>query len=502
VKRPGWQALLEACAGRSKPDAIIIRNKSRLGREHVELQFRMKQILDAGVRIVEYQTDTPVDFSTATSKFVSGVESYANEMQRESTAKDTREKFAKLARRADRVPGGKLYGYRIPPGAKPNPSTGRYDGQREIHPEERKVVERIFEQRARGYGYQRIANALMDDGVVNPRGGRTWHVSQIASMLGNQTYIGRVLFGRERRIIRGGTKTIEKSTEPVITTERPELRIIADDLWAKAQAVNGASSSKPGTAKRWSRSGKASGALLNKNLLVPHLACGLCGGSVLVKYDPRNSEAKRETLMCQKRHLHGKDHGCASSMRLPYPWVEASVLSALEQTLKVHLWAEMVGAIVDAAQSAQTDLAPLKQEIAGLDTEIANLVKLAAKTGSEALLASLNEKEARKKTLQARLAAPVAKAADLGVAFAQADKTLGEWRTELRKDRDRAGAVLRTVFPERLRILPDGAGWKFEGAADTTAALTPEVRDYVRAVSANGSDSRARRGARTASGRG
>ena len=135
--------------------------------------------------------------------------------------------------------GGSTFGYRSMPVADPG---GRRDAngnvvlqgkRREVHEGEAVIVRRIFESYAAGVGIPRLVNQLNAEGVPGPRGGR-WSFSSLQRLLRNERLTGKAIWGQRRHERRPGSR--QKVTRPIPRSEwriaeRPELRIVSDELW-------------------------------------------------------------------------------------------------------------------------------------------------------------------------------------------------------------------------------------------------------------------------------
>ncbi|WP_223641397.1 recombinase family protein, partial [Rhodobacter sp. TJ_12] len=150
-------------------------------------------------------------------------------------AKKTREGLRGRAL-AGKSAGGLTYGYR---------AVRRYTaegepirGDREIHPEEAAVVERIMRAYAEGLSPKKIAEMLNLEGIAAPRE-KYWSASTIhgnrergTGILNNELYIGRLVWNRQHFVKDPDTGKRQARPNPPedwITEEVPHLRIISDD---------------------------------------------------------------------------------------------------------------------------------------------------------------------------------------------------------------------------------------------------------------------------------
>ena len=109
----------------------------------------------------------------------------------------------------------------------------------QVNEEQVSVIRRIFEWAAEGVGVASIVDRLNREGIPKTRGKR-WSNSPVNRILKNERYLGRQIYGQQaverepstgRRIMRNRPRSEWK------IIERPEMRIIPDDLWARTQAT-------------------------------------------------------------------------------------------------------------------------------------------------------------------------------------------------------------------------------------------------------------------------
>ena len=89
---------------------LVMSEESRLGRDRVETEYRLKQIADAGVRVFYYLGDREARLNDATGSVMESVRLYAAEMEWENGRQRTRDAMERKARQGY-VTGGVVYGY-------------------------------------------------------------------------------------------------------------------------------------------------------------------------------------------------------------------------------------------------------------------------------------------------------------------------------------------------------------------------------------------------------
>ena len=147
--------------------------------------------------------------------------------QQESANMSKRVKFGKdITAKKGRVPN-LVFGYdKIP--------DERYTLK--INEEEAKIVKEIFESYVyKGIGTTKIAWNLNDRGIRTKKTKSKWVQTSIVRMLKNPIYTGRVTNKKSEvtDFITGTRKGLPE--EEWIVVERPEMRIISDELFNRAQ---------------------------------------------------------------------------------------------------------------------------------------------------------------------------------------------------------------------------------------------------------------------------
>jgi len=112
-----------------------------------------------------------LDTSTPHGRFFVTMIAGLAQMEREQAAERTRLAMAELRRRGRRISGIAPFGYRFE------------DGDVVPVEAEQELLARILELRAEGLGARRIAAALNDAGLKNPRTGRFWSHGTVGDLL-------------------------------------------------------------------------------------------------------------------------------------------------------------------------------------------------------------------------------------------------------------------------------------------------------------------------------
>jgi DNA invertase Pin-like site-specific DNA recombinase len=146
------QRMLALIRSGVKPDFLIMQKSDRLSRrDGAEAVVELREIARAGVKIRFYAKREWFTYGDFKSNIVTFTEAEFNAEFRRMITEKTTEAFLHKAKRG-LVLGGRRFGYTNVEDDQP--------GDIVINEDERPVVVRIFELRAAGYGYTRIAKTL------------------------------------------------------------------------------------------------------------------------------------------------------------------------------------------------------------------------------------------------------------------------------------------------------------------------------------------------------
>ena len=239
------QGLLRMLNRLKEFDVIVMSELSRLGREQWKTAGALANIAANNVKVYFYLTNEELKFETAIDKFLINAYAYAAEQEREKIGQRSRDALERKAAKGHNA-GGAVFGYDLAPvyAAGVNGERTRSHTDYKINEEQAAALRGIFQMYVDGHGHTAIAwtlngNAEFADKLIRYFGGRayssprqgkrgsgSWAPSSIRSMLYNPRYIGKVPYGKYSN---------GKRQEQYLLTDRPDLRIIDQALWDRAQ---------------------------------------------------------------------------------------------------------------------------------------------------------------------------------------------------------------------------------------------------------------------------
>jgi hypothetical protein len=271
-------------------------------------------------------------------------------------------------------------------------------------------VRRVFGCFVAGKSIGWIARELTRQKV--PKGHRSskpgWHTQQVRRMLANAKYVGRWTWGRTTTVrdSAGRKKQVPVGDGEPVVRDRPDLRIIAQEVWNQAAAriakLNDTFGLKGGQKPRGPKPNPAD--VYPRSPLGGLLACGACGG--------RMHQAQSNARRCYA--CAGAKKGlCGMTTQVPAVRAEGELTAFVLDLLRG--WPEWVGqvyrrtcAIVrEAAARVPDERERDRKRAAELGQQIDRLLDLSVAGGgdSPALAKRLREAEREKADTDARLAA-------------------------------------------------------------------------------------------------
>ncbi|MEA3013336.1 MAG: site-specific recombinase [Sphingomonadales bacterium] len=266
MMRPGLQKLL-AASHEGLFETVLVESIDRLSRDQEDIAHMHKRFRHRGIAIISLMEGE-------ISSLHVGLKGTMSMMYIEDLSRRTHRGLQQRALEGESA-GGTCYGYDI---ERRHDARGeRIGGIRHINEAQAQIVRRIFTDYCGGKSPKKIAFELNAEGIPGPRGG-TWSASTIygnrrrgTGLLLNELYVGRQIWGKQSyfKDPDTGRETGRLNDESTwVRAEVPHLRIIDDEVWERARALQKALAEKGDfTAQRRPR-----------KLFSFLLKCGECGG--------------------------------------------------------------------------------------------------------------------------------------------------------------------------------------------------------------------------------
>jgi DNA invertase Pin-like site-specific DNA recombinase len=468
--RPGYQKMLKAAEAREFV-VLVVDDLSRLSRDQVESERTIRRLEFSGVRIIGVSDG--YDSQSKSRKVQRGVRGLMNEIYLDDLKDKTHRGLAGQALKKYWA-GGKPYGYSLAQ-IKDESRRDTYGNPEvigttlAIEPTQAAVVREIFGLYAEDYSQVAIAETLNRRKVPSPGSswkGRTvrrtsgWLGSTINSLLENELYRGKYHWNKSewRKDPDSGRRKMRvRPKSEWITNDMPELRILDEELWHRAQ-------------ERRARS-KIRGAAVGAGIARGHsvgggpryafsglLKCELCGSSLVII---GGSGEKNRTYGCSGNKFGGSPV-CANAIGVRQTLLESKLCTPIKRDLLTPAFLADIERRVIQKQATRskgaTDSAP---RVAALRQQIENLGEAVASGGlrnSPALAQRLTAAEEELATLLAQCARPTAQIIDLPARLAKRiAKLVDGLELKINQQPHRARAAIREICGD-IPVRPDPTG--------------------------------------------
>jgi site-specific DNA recombinase len=330
--RPSVQRLL-AAAREPKPfDVVLVDDSSRIARDIPDAIRVMQQLKFQGIRVIYISQG--IDSASEQADALVAVHGLIDSLYLKELAKKVKRGLAGQMDWGFST-GARQYGFRKilvpdPSGKKDAHGQPMALGTRiEVDPDEAKVIQMVFEWAAEGVGLTSIVERLNAKGIPGTAGKR-WSKTSVRRILQNERYLGRQIWGQQsvehepgtgRRIMRDNPRS-EWRVE-----ERPELRIVSDELWDRVQQTR-ADIRKAVASKQNLARGKDA-RFHSTHLFTGFAKCHLCGAAMTSVSGGMGSPR----LGCNRSWNQGRD-ACPNRLTIRMKVAEPQILAKLQTELQ------------------------------------------------------------------------------------------------------------------------------------------------------------------------
>ena len=313
IKRIEWLRMIEDAKDR-KFNVLLAKSFSRFGRNQRETLDAIATLRTNGIRIVFIENN--LDSEQDATKF--GLFAWLAEQE----AQQTSTRLKEIWKHYNQI--GKVhvtlasYGY-------------DYDENIKnfvINHLEANIVTKIFNLYTQGFGFNKIAKILSDEGVKTKRGG-VWAGQTISGILENEFYCGTLIQGKKRTIDVTLNKVEDIEEEEWIKHYNNHEAIIDEETFVRVlkQKQERSGYAKTKYTKEHSNSGNQRTRQSNASLFSNLLKCGDCGSTMSIKR--KKMFDFKPFYNCIKYDMYGKKE-CGHSSN--FIW-EENLLSMLKSEL-------------------------------------------------------------------------------------------------------------------------------------------------------------------------
>lgn len=389
ARRPETSRLIATLkAGTNRWDAIVVGEFARAFGAPIQYSSIYPLIQHFGVELWLPEIGGRVDFTSATTEMLLGRLGGTSKQERALVRARVRDGMTVLAQEGGRHLGGRPpYGYRLADaGPHPNPKK-RALGQRlhrlEPDPVTGPVVGRIFDLFAAGLGTKAIATTLTAEGIPSPsahdpernrhRDPRGWAHTAIRTILRNEKYLGRAVWGKQRKVdelldvddVAAGYVTRQRWADGETWVYGPSDAhppLVTQAQWEAAAARIAATSPRSRSGPRSPRT------TTTPYLLRGILLCGICDRKM--QGNKAHGTLRYRCTVTQTRALpgHPSHHPKALYVR------EDVVVRALDAWLPTLVDADLLAGAQEPDRATTARQQDLRRRVAAIDQATRNLV--------------------------------------------------------------------------------------------------------------------------------
>lgn len=350
--RVEWKELIQD-GKEKKYDILLSKSYSRFGRNMVETLSAIKELREAGIRIIFIEDN--LDSTKDTTNF--GLFSWLAEMESKKTSERIKTVFDNFKEK------GKIYNCIAPWGYD-------YDIEKKnfvINEVEASIIRRIFKLYVQGNGTTRIANILTSEGIKGKNGG-VIRGNTIKNTILNEVYVGTLVQGKSEGIDVTISKRNKIEQEKWVKHLNNHEAIITYETFIEANKrfkVNSEKAKK----HRYSIKGieRSSNASLFSNLLI----CSNCGASITI----RRKKGKKIHYNCSEYEKVGVSVGHTSN-RIDEDFLVEYILFRLNELIDRDFDIININANVDIKKELENQLQAVEKSINEQMKKTRNLINL------------------------------------------------------------------------------------------------------------------------------
>ena len=317
--RPAFKRMLKDIKA-GKVNCVIVKDLSRFGRDYIDTgRYLERDFPEMGVRFISV-TDS-IDSMKQAYDMLLPIKNIFNEQYARDISKKVQTAVKTKQEAGEFIGAFTSYGYKKSPVDKNKLVIDEYSAD---------VVRKIFSLYIQGYGKQKIAKLLNEEGILCPSEYKRamglnyhnpnrlesttyWSYSTINSILHREMYVGNMVQGTKHQRMRSKQKKMAK--EDWIIVEDTHEPIIDKETWEKAQSL---------LHKRTRELDLET----NKNIFAGFVKCGDCGRAMAKNMWRRADGSKTYSLYCGTYKRNGKQY--CTPHTLPMAVLEQIVLEDLK----------------------------------------------------------------------------------------------------------------------------------------------------------------------------
>lgn len=279
-ERPAFKRMIGDIE-KGRVDTVVVKDLSRFGRESIKVNYYTQMFFPENNINFIIIADNTVITANSTYDFMLTIKSAINEIYPAEVSQKVRQAFKAKSMNGEFLHPYLPYGY-------VKSTTER--NHLVVDKKNADVVRDIFEMVAyKGMGMKKISDYLLENKILSPAALRDysrgdysdpnpygWNKSSINNLLHNEVYLGRIIYGKRRKVNFKSQKIVTTDRDEWIVCENAHEAIISQELWDAAhQRLDG---------RRRERKTECV-----DNMYRSILICADCGGTMWITSPPNKS---------------------------------------------------------------------------------------------------------------------------------------------------------------------------------------------------------------------
>lgn len=474
--RETLQEILED-AKRHEFDILLTYMSDRIGRQE-EYSFYVATLNQLGIEVWTIK-DGQLKTEEHIDKLLNYIRFWQNEGESKKTSMRVRDAQKEMVQSGKFVGGKAPFGYKLVLSGEIS-NHGRMLKKLEIVEQDAEIVRKIYSLAVyQGMGYDKIAKTLNAEGIPAITTDK-WKASTIASILKNPIYMG--YYAINRRINHGNFTRLDRRDWIYSKEQIPEIVIVSQQLWEKAQEIREArkdkiNASKEVASKQYEEQYNVPFSTKGKLALIGIAYCGYCGkrlknSSYCNHWQTKSNGEKKVSFngrytcpeKCKERNTYSQSYleGIVFSIVESYMECLKNV-DVTEELQKMKK--QQKSSIEKELQAFKRDKRKLKEDIETLEKKIPEAIRGDYYFSAEKLSVLIKEKEQQLCELQQNEKKIQKKLQQTELANSDLEKFITKipnWGEEFRNADTATKRMLLSSLIDRIEVKDDDIKIKFK----------------------------------------
>ena len=470
------QKILED-AKRHEFDILLTYMSDRIGRQE-EYSFYVATLNQLGIEVWTIK-DGQLKTEEHIDKLLNYIRFWQNEGESKKTSMRVRDAQKEMVQSGKFVGGKAPFGYKLVPSGEIS-NHGRLLKKLEIVEQDAEIVRKIYSLAVyQGMGYDKIAKTLNAEGIPAITTDK-WKTSTIASILKNPIYMG--YYAINRRINHGSFTRLDRRDWIYSKEQIPEIVIVSQQLWEKAQEIREArkdkiNASKEASSKQYEEQYNVPFSTRGKLALIGIAYCGYCGkrlrnSSYCNHWQTRSDGEKKVSFSgryscpekCKERNTYSQSYLEGIVFDIVESYMEClKKVDVTEELQKMKK--QQKSSIEKELQAFKRDKRKLKEDIETLEGKIPEAIRGDYYFSAEKLSVLIKEKEQQLCELQQNEKKIQKKLQQTELANSDLEKfiiKIPNWGEEFRNADTATKRMLLSSLIDRIEVKDDDIKIKFK----------------------------------------